>query len=347
MTEKSHDHSASQVRAESHKSRDENSENSKTLPKTTSAAGRLNGTPHVVLVTETAALHGAFPLILHLAQLEAERAAPVLVVDLAPAASRLVHGLGHPASRLAHWRGNIQPFWIDSTHGRTLNNWNRAGGVDLIAQLDGEFPDSSQMPRLCEQLVRQLAQPRPQTDGEPVVNYQQVFLLSECVGVPLDRAAWQAADEIWVMHDPKQPLETVAAHLATRIGKEPRGSAQRLVLLNKVLPKLGGLAQGRRIVAARHPAAALNGNWPHVEAYDLSWPILSARLSMTLARAARDVSRHVLHSEVGGSLYRRGSHQSGAHPSGAHPSGAHPSGAHPSGAHRSGAHRSEPNRQAG
>lgn len=315
MTEKSHDQSASQLRAGSHNSREDDSASVKPQLKTPDA-GRLHGAPHVVLVTETAALQGAFPLILHLAQLEAELAAPILVVDLAPAASRLVHGLGHPASRLAHWRGNIQPFWVDSTHGRTLNNWNRAGGVDLIAQVDGEFPDSSQMPRLCEQLVRQLAQPRPQTDGEPIVNYRQVFLLSECVGVPLDRAAWQAADEIWVMHDPKQPLETVAAHLATRIGRGPRSTAQRLVLLNKVLPKLGGFAQSRRIIAARHPATALTAAWPHVEAYDLSWPILSSRLSITLARAARDVSRHVLHIDAGGAPHRQRAHQDGAHRSG-------------------------------
>ena len=45
------------------------------------AGERLRDAPHVVLVTETPCLHGAFPLVLHLAQLEAEKAPPVLIVD--------------------------------------------------------------------------------------------------------------------------------------------------------------------------------------------------------------------------------------------------------------------------
>lgn len=259
---------------------------------------RIHNAPHVILLTETPNLQGAFPLVLHLAQASSSQTEPGLIVDLSPAASRLTHFLKAKASRFSHWYEKIQPWWADQTQGRTLNTWQRGEAVDLLAQVGNEFPTASQMPRLCEQVVRHLAQPRVQADGTPTP-YRQVFLLSEYAGVPLDLAAWHAADEIWILHDSKHSVEQVAAHLAARITVGSHHSGQRIVLLNKVVPKLSSWPQRRRVEPAPHSSSVFTAHWPHLEAYNLSWPLLSGRLVQSLARTARDLDRVLIRDRSG------------------------------------------------
>jgi hypothetical protein len=258
--------------------------------------------PYVILLSESPALQGAFSLALHLAQLAHAASAPVLVADLAPAASRLGQTL-RGCSRFSHLRDSIQPLWIDSTHGRTLHSWNRSGSIDLIAQLGSEFPTSSQMPRIIEQLIRHLSQPRLNTHGE-YSNYHYVFLLSEQAGVPLDSAAWKSADEVWLFHDPKHSLESAAFHMAARLSSGPSCSQQQLVLVNKLPPKLADWARRQRLEVdrARHPA--LLERWPLHRSFNLTWPILSGRLTQSLSRAARELW-HIMSPEQSGSRSTR------------------------------------------
>lgn len=254
---------------------------------------KIENAPHVVLVSETHSLQGGLALALHLARQISDSGQRALLVDLAPAASRLGDAIAANSQRFPDWTDQVQPLWTPAPHGRTLHTWNTSRlPLDIVAQLTTEFPTAEQMPRICEQLVRQLGQQRSQeSDGLPK-HYRTVFLLSEFVGVPLDSAAWQAADEIWLLHDIGMKAEPIRAGLAARLS--PRSRGQRMVLLAKQPPKLRNWASRRRVERLGQPLGGYAEPGHNVEHYQLAWPQVPNRLARSMAGTAREVAAQLL-----------------------------------------------------
>jgi len=254
---------------------------------------KIDNTPHVVLISEMHSLQGGIALALHLARQVSDSGQRVLLVDLAPAASRLGDAIAANPQRFRDWGDQVQPLWTPAPHGRTLHAWNNSRlQLDVVAQLATEFPTAEQMPRICEQLVRQLGQPRsPDTDEKPK-QYCTVFLLSEFVGVPLDSAAWQAADEIWLLHDTVKKAEQIRAGLAARLS--PRSRGQRMVLLAKQAPTLRNWASRRRVERLEQPLGSCSDLAHSVEHFQVAWPQVPSRLARSMAGTARDVASQLL-----------------------------------------------------
>lgn len=190
--------------------------------------------PHVVLVSEFPGLQQAYLLAWHLAHRLSNRRVGSRLVDLAPAASRLPHCLAtaHPArDGLKHLIP--QPLWSESLHGRRLASWVKVADspVSIVAQPAGHFPTAEQMPRICEQLLRAVRRAGDETGtSSDSAGRQNLILLSECNGLPLDQACWQAADEI-ILLVPELPgaSELVRSAIAARLPQ--RSDAQRIFLL--------------------------------------------------------------------------------------------------------------------
>ncbi len=250
---------------------------------------KIDNAPHVVLISETHSLQGGIALALHLANQISDDGHRVLLVDLAPAASRLGDAIAANPQRFRDWIDQVQPLWTPAPHGRTLHTWNTSRlQLDVVAQLASDFPTAEQMPRICEQLVRQLGQQRsPESEDQPK-QYRTVFLLSEFVGVPLDSAAWQAADEIWLLHDMAIKAEQIRAGLAARLS--PRSRGQRMVLLAKQPPTLRNWASRRRVERLEQPLGS-NLELSHsVEHFQVAWPQVPSRLARSMAGTAREVA---------------------------------------------------------
>ncbi len=254
---------------------------------------KIDHAPYVVLISETPSLQGVLPLALHLVKQVSQSKSRALLVDLTPAASRMTDAISSNFHRFRDWADQVQPLWTPSLHGRTLHAWKPSQrSVDVLAQLATEFPTAEQMPRICEQLVRQLGQQRALGVESESMQYGTVILLSEFVGVPLDSAAWQAADEIWLFHDVASKPEQIRAGLNARLSPLSRG--QRIVLLSKQPPTLRHWAARRRVerldvgldVHARH--------WNGMERFQIAWPQVPARLARSLSGTARELVQHLM-----------------------------------------------------
>lgn len=108
-----------------------------------------------------------------------------LLVDLAPAASRLPH-------ILADWipANCYRAMWAELAVGRTLVPVDLGDRlpISVSAESRSSTPAMDQLPRLYEQLVRQL--------GRGVPRWRWIVLIALDQILPLDRACWQAADDI-------------------------------------------------------------------------------------------------------------------------------------------------------
>lgn len=108
-----------------------------------------------------------------------------LLVDLAPAASRLPEVLADAVPSKAY-----QPLWSGLAAGKTLAPAELGTRYHLsVAAESGAVPcPIDQLPRVYEQLVRAIS--RHSAD------YRWIVMLGLDGIVPLDRACWQAADDI-------------------------------------------------------------------------------------------------------------------------------------------------------
>ncbi|MEZ6136056.1 MAG: hypothetical protein R3C53_14235 [Pirellulaceae bacterium] len=254
---------------------------------------RIANAPHVVLVSELPSLNGGLVLALQMAQemaLQARGAdlasgSATLLADLAPAASRLPavladqHGLMHAES---------QPMWQASSHGRTLAKWTKgqAHQLTVVAQPAGEFPTVEQFPRLCEQLIRHIAgKGREHGPGTDV--YRNVFMLSECVGLPLDASCWRAADVILLLHDVAADAEQLHSLVSARLPKPTQG--QRVILMRKELPRLRTWSSRRRIESRSDVPSDLERVLPHAEYFSICWPQYHRKLARSMRSTARDL----------------------------------------------------------
>lgn len=107
-----------------------------------------------------------------------------LLVDLAPAASRLPHILTDyvPANR-------YPKMWAELAAGRALSPIDLGElPLSVAAESQSSTPAMDQLPRLYEQLVRQL--------GRGTQRWRWIVLIALDQILPLDRACWQAADDI-------------------------------------------------------------------------------------------------------------------------------------------------------
>lgn len=192
-------------------------------------------TPYVVLLSELPANQGVIPLTLHLADQLQTSQSRTLVTDLAPSASKLAMLADSPARLLKHIGfEEIQQLWNETPNGKSLacGRLPEKPSVMLAAQPSGDHPSADQMPRICEQLLRFLRQnPANRNLHEPSRSLHRVFLTSESLGVPLDQACWQAADEIVLLCPYPVDVEHVGSILTARLPTVPH--RQRIVLLTK------------------------------------------------------------------------------------------------------------------
>lgn len=254
---------------------------------------KIDNAPHVVLISETHSLQGVLPLALHLVQHVSAPQNRTLLVDLSPAASRLADAIACNPDRFHGWAEHMQPLWTPALHGRTLHAWKPSRRpADLLAQLETEFPSAEQMPRICEQLVRQLGQQRATSAESEGTHYKTVVLLSEFVGVPLDSAAWQAADEVWLFHDLAAKPEQIHAGLAARLSPHTHG--QRIVLLMKQPPTLRNWASRRRIERLDGGLDTYAKHWKDVERFQIAWPQVPARLARSISGTAHELALQLL-----------------------------------------------------
>ncbi len=250
-------------------------------------------TPRVILISELPALQGALPLALQVAQRLAASGQRVLVVDLTPSASRLLPFDGQPGSVLGSGIRHTSPLWAASPHGlaMALGTPDVAHPVNVVAQPPGDCPSSAQMPRICEQLVRQLGKMGRRWDADQPLDYQTVVLLSECVGVPLDSACWQAADDVLVLHDTHDGWLGIESRLAARMTPDARG--QKLVLLGKHLSGRRPWSRRRRLQRcdSQH---VVRGGWSGAECFQLAWPMGSRLTPRPMGSVARAVVEEIL-----------------------------------------------------
>lgn len=113
-----------------------------------------------------------------------------LLVDLAPAASRLPYVLSDCVPIDMH-----PPLWRSLSIGRPLSVVDLRQQYPLAVAAESHTVPCAidQIPRLYEQLVRQLSR-----QGE---RYRWIVLLALDNIVPLDRACWQAADDVVLLTD--------------------------------------------------------------------------------------------------------------------------------------------------
>lgn len=250
----------------------------------------LEHAPQVILLSELPSLQSGFPIALHLAQQLNDRQPGTLLVDLAPAASRLPDTITTTGENFATWVSKIQALWSNSPHGRTLHNWKETAipSVDILAQPSGDFPSIEQMPRICEQLVRQIANQGRANSHQPG-KYQNVLMLSESVGVPLDSACWQAADVVILLHDYDLNEAQLQSILSARIVMKSHG--QRLILLRKRALTLRDWTTRRRLQRRDDVPAARMAQLPFAEFWDVLWPhMVTRRTAIRLSRSMRSTA---------------------------------------------------------
>ncbi len=231
--------------------------------------------PRVTMLSELPATSGCIQLAWHLAKGVSDSKHRSLIVDLSPSASRLPTIL-KDLIRLETSGAvpDIQPLWHQSPHGKTLAAWRprRNSHIDLVAQPSGEVPTAEQMPRICEQLVRQIAKAERQPDGAVGGLWSWVFFISESGGIPLDSACWEAADEILLAYpDDEAARQQVISAIQARL---PRKQAiQRLVLLLKQTPSIRDWPAPKKLIRAQVRPAAGGLLLPEsTDAFRLLWP---------------------------------------------------------------------------
>lgn len=158
-----------------------------------SSSSRVLDWPRIVLISEFPGTDAGARFAYHLAstlghpanQQPGEPRQQSLLVDLAPAASRLPQVL---ADRLPADR--YPPLWSELASGRTLATLSIGGETPLAVAAEDKLVPAvlDQLPRLYEQLVRQLSR-----GGQ---RFGWIVMLALDHIVPLDRACWQAADDI-------------------------------------------------------------------------------------------------------------------------------------------------------
>jgi hypothetical protein len=257
----------------------------------------LRHAPHVVLISELPSLQHGVSLALHMARRLSEQEPGTLLVDLAPAASRLPSAIAATPEAFVGWGSKIQPFWSTSAHGRTLTNWTetRPAHLDILAQPAGDLPSIDQMPRLCEQLIRQIGN-QGRIGADNPATYKSVIMLSECVGVPLDSVCWQAADTVILLHDSEVVADQLWSILAARLVTASRG--QRLLLLQKRMPTLRDWTSRRRMQRRDDVPCELINLLPIAERWDVIWPHVQTRLSRSMRATANELVEQVLPSAI-------------------------------------------------
>lgn len=207
-----------------------------------------------------------------------------LLLDLAPAASRLPHVL---ADRLPADR--YPPLWSELAAGRSLATLNIGGEAPLAVAAEYKLVPAvlDQLPRLYEQLVRQLSR-----GGE---RFGWIVILALDHIVPLDRACWQAADDIVLLDGAgASGCQRQAAALRSRLSElEPERSLW-------TLPKRRVSWFGRRtetslssrwLEAGLAPKSLPAVSWPYQRADGNLTP--GSRADHLLYRSAHCVAQHL------------------------------------------------------
>ncbi len=185
-----------------------------------------------------------------------------LLIDLSPAASRLPHVL-------ADWipANSYHPLWSQLASGRALwpNAVNEPAPLSRRSSFSGDSKLSrctfavaaeaqptpcavEQLPRLYEQLVRQLSR---QPD-----RYRWIVLLAADSIVPIDRACWQAADDVVLLAGSEPTAgQRQLAIVRNRIDAEQ--PERTLWTMPKRRPGLMGLLASRGLI--RSTGTMLNG----------------------------------------------------------------------------------------
>lgn len=263
-----------------------------------SGSVRVLDWPRIVLISEYPGTDVGARFAYHLASTlggcfdrqPSEPRLPSLLLDLAPAASRLPHVL---ADRLPADR--YPPLWSELAAGRSLATLGIGGVAPLAVAAEYKLVPAvlDQLPRLYEQLVRQLS--RSST------RFGWVVLLALDHIVPLDRACWQAADDIVLLGGVgAQGCHRQAAALRSRLSElEPGRSLW-------TLPKRRRTGWFRRPAASSLSAPWLETglalkllpavSWPH-EVAD-GQPSLAARADHLLHRSALRVAERLRSSST-------------------------------------------------
>lgn len=263
-----------------------------------SDSARVLNWPRIVLISEYPSTDAGARFAYHLAlaltrttrraatghAVAGDAAGQSLLIDLAPAASRLPQVL---ADRLPADR--YPPLWSELAAGRTLAPLKIGGEAPLAVAAEYNLVPAvlDQLPRLYEQLVRQLSR-----SGERLGWI--VMLALEHV-VPLDRPCWQAADDIVLLGGAGESgCQRQAAALRSRLSElDPERSLW-------TLPKRRATWFGRRSNSSLGSAWLQTGlapqslpavSWPHDSADGRLIP--GSRADHALERSALCIANHL------------------------------------------------------
>ncbi|MFO1066578.1 MAG: hypothetical protein U0892_22180 [Pirellulales bacterium] len=166
--------------------------NMRAAPGTTSSPRSSAAGPRVVLIHETPVSDAGLRWAMHLAHGLAEKSGPmsdVWFIDLAPCYSRLA-GVTAGGSMPAHHR----ECWLElAVHGRTQRTSSpvHAEGIGTTvhaAAAESAAVSHDQLPRLYEQLLRQLRR------LEPLPKW--IVMMASEGRIAIDKACWLAAEDI-------------------------------------------------------------------------------------------------------------------------------------------------------
>ena len=173
--------------------------------------GRVLPWPRLVLISEFPGTDAGARFAFHLARALGSQSADgfaehSLLVDLAPAASRTPQVLADwiPADR-------YPPLWSEMAVGQSLSTIELGGKLALAVAAESQMTPSpvDQLPRRYEQFVRQLSRR---------ARWRWIVLLALDHIVPLDRACWQAADDILLLGNSEAAdCQRQAAALRSRV----------------------------------------------------------------------------------------------------------------------------------
>lgn len=178
--------------------------------------------PRMVVVSELPGSDAGARFAFHLARALGQRASQPgsadaarrsLLVDLAPAASRLPQAMSDciPIDR-------YRPMWAELSAGRCLPIYDFGSRMPLAVAAQSALtpPALDQLPRLYEQLLRGL-----QRQG----SWGWIVLLAVDHVLPIDRACWQAADDIVLVGRADMASDrSHAAALRSRLGTGETGN---------------------------------------------------------------------------------------------------------------------------
>ncbi|MCC6511596.1 MAG: hypothetical protein IT423_21030 [Pirellulaceae bacterium] len=117
----------------------------------------------------------------------AHSTAPIqnMLIDLAPAASRLPHVLADHVPLNAY-----QALWSTLAAGKPWSGYELCKRFNMLVAAESQASPCAvdQLPRVYEQLIRQISRQNER--------YRWIVMLAVDSVVPLDRACWQAADDV-------------------------------------------------------------------------------------------------------------------------------------------------------